>query len=110
MAKPLLTERKTIYFSHSFSPVFRELTKVDPPTNIDDILAAPKGSGCLMGGIHGMFLAQYEVLRENGHTPSEAFNETIEEATQSLYPLVGKYGMDYMYDACSTTARIFFFF
>lgn len=42
-----------------------------------------------MGGIHGMFLAQYEVLRERGHTPSEAFNETVEEATQSLYPLVG---------------------
>merc|ERR1712227_883395 len=63
------------------------------------------GRGCLMGGIHGMFLAQYEVLRENGHTPSEAFNETVEEATQSLYPLIGKYGMDYMYDACSTTAR-----
>lgn len=61
--------------------------------------------GCLMGGIHGMFLAQYTVLRENGHTPSEAFNETVEESTQSLYPMVGKYGMDYMYDACSTTAR-----
>lgn len=164
--KPLLTEGKTLYFSHGFSPVFNELTKVDPPTNIDVILAAPKGSGrtvrslfkegrginssyavwndvtgkaeekaiamavaigsgyvyqttfekevysdlygergCLMGGIHGMFLAQYEVLRENGHSPSEAFNETVEEATQSLYPLVGKYGMDYMYDACSTTAR-----
>lgn len=42
-----------------------------------------------MGGIHGMFLAQYEVLRERGHTPSEAFNETVEEATQSLYPLIG---------------------
>lgn len=40
--------------------------------------------GALMGGIHGMFLAQYEVLRERGHTPSEAFNETVEEATQSL--------------------------
>jgi ketol-acid reductoisomerase len=61
--------------------------------------------GCLMGGIHGMFLAQYEVLRERGHTPSEAFNETVEEATQSLYPLIGGKGMDYMYDACSTTAR-----
>jgi ketol-acid reductoisomerase len=58
-----------------------------------------------MGGIHGMFLAQYEVLRERGHSPSEAFNETVEEATQSLYPLIGKYGMDYMYEACSTTAR-----
>ncbi|KAH9831499.1 Ketol-acid reductoisomerase, mitochondrial [Teratosphaeria destructans] len=61
--------------------------------------------GCLMGGIHGMFLAQYEVLRENGHSPSEAFNETVEEATQSLYPLIGANGMDYMYAACSTTAR-----
>ncbi|KAG7665651.1 ILV5 [[Candida] subhashii] len=164
--KPLLTEGKTLYFSHGFSPVFKDLTHVEPPSNIDVILAAPKGSGrtvrslfkegrginssyavwndvtgkaeekaialavavgsgyvyqttferevnsdlygergCLMGGIHGMFLAQYEVLRENGHTPSEAFNETVEEATQSLYPLIGKYGMDYMYDACSTTAR-----
>ncbi|ODV85077.1 hypothetical protein CANARDRAFT_28791 [[Candida] arabinofermentans NRRL YB-2248] len=163
---PLLTEGKTLYFSHGFSPVFSNLTNVVPPKNIDVILAAPKGSGrtvrslfkegrginssyavwndvtgkaeekaialavavgsgyvyettfekevnsdlygergCLMGGIHGMFLAQYEVLRENGHSPSEAFNETVEEATQSLYPLVGKYGMDYMYDACSTTAR-----
>merc|ERR1712125_108938 len=61
--------------------------------------------GCLMGGIHGMFLAQYEVLRENGHSPSEAFNETVEEATQSLNPLIGQNGMDYMYAACSTTAR-----
>lgn len=52
-----------------------------------------------------MFLAQYQVLRENGHTPSEAFNETVEEATQSLYPLIGAKGMDYMYAACSTTAR-----
>ena len=52
-----------------------------------------------------MFLAQYEVLRKNGHSPSEAFNETVEEATQSLFPLIGKHGMDYMYNACSTTAR-----
>lgn len=58
-----------------------------------------------MGGIHGMFLAQYDVLRERGHSPSEAFNETVEEATQSLYPLIGAHGMDYMYAACSTTAR-----
>jgi ketol-acid reductoisomerase len=69
-------------------------------------------------------LAQYQVLRKNGHTPSEAFNETVEEATQSLYPLIGQkgsgllsisilfslltqipYSMDYMYNACSTTAR-----
>ena len=52
-----------------------------------------------------MFLAQYKVLRENGHSPSEAFNETVEEATQSLFPLIGEKGMDYMYNACSTTAR-----
>jgi len=61
--------------------------------------------GCLMGGIQGMFKAQYDVLRENGHSPSEAFNETCEEALMSLYPLVGEHGMDYMYKACSTTAR-----
>ncbi|KAL9630160.1 MAG: hypothetical protein Q9164_006558 [Protoblastenia rupestris] len=164
--KPQLTEGKTLYFSHGFSPVFKDLTKVDVPTNIDVILVAPKGSGrtvrtlfregrginssvavyqdvtgkaeekaialgvavgsgylykttfekevysdlygergCLMGGIHGMFLAQYEVLRERGHSPSEAFNETVEEATQSLYPLIGANGMDWMYAACSTTAR-----
>lgn len=157
---------KTLYFSHGFSPVFKDLTKVDVPKNIDVILIAPKGSGrtvrslfregrginssvavyqdvtgkaeekaiamgvaigsgylykttfekevysdlygergCLMGGIHGMFLAQYEVLRERGHSPSEAFNETVEEATQSLYPLIGANGMDWMYEACSTTAR-----
>lgn len=54
--------------------------------------------GVLMGGIQGMFLAQYKVLRENGHSPSEAFNETVEEATQSLFPLIGQYGMDYMYN------------
>lgn len=136
--KPQLVEGKTLYFSHGFSPVFKEKTKVDVPTNIDVILCAPKGSGrtvrslfregrginssfavfqdvtgkakekaiamgvaigsgylyettfekevysdlygergCLMGGIHGMFLAQYEVLRERGHSPSEAFNETV---------------------------------
>ncbi|KAK4503983.1 hypothetical protein PRZ48_004898 [Zasmidium cellare] len=164
--KPLLTKGKTLYFSHGFSPIFKDQTKVEPPKDIDVILVAPKGSGrtvrtlfregrginssvavfqdvtgkaqekaialgtaigsgymymttfekevysdlygergCLMGGIHGMFLAQYEVLRENGHSPSEAFNETVEEATQSLYPLIGQNGMDYMYAACSTTAR-----
>ncbi|KOS21431.1 Ketol-acid reductoisomerase [Escovopsis weberi] len=164
--KPQLTEGKTLYFSHGFSPVFSDLTKVDVPKNIDVILCAPKGSGrtvrslfregrginasfavyqdvtgkaeekavalgvavgagylykttfekevysdlygergCLMGGIHGMFLAQYQVLRERGHSPSEAFNETVEEATQSLYPLIGANGMDWMFNACSTTAR-----
>ncbi|CED82467.1 ketol-acid reductoisomerase [Phaffia rhodozyma] len=163
---PLITKGKTLYFSHGFSVVYKDDTHVVPPTDVDVILVAPKGSGrtvrtlfkegrginssvavfqdvtgkakekavaigiavgsgylyettferevisdlygergVLMGGIQGMFLAQYEVLRENGHTPSEAFNETVEEATQSLFPLIGKYGMDYMYNACSTTAR-----
>ena len=61
--------------------------------------------GSLMGAIQGLLLAQYEVLRENGHTPSEAFNETVEELTQSLMPLFAKNGMDWMYANCSTTAQ-----
>ncbi|BFZ54500.1 Bifunctional acetohydroxyacid reductoisomerase [Savitreella phatthalungensis] len=163
---PLITKGKTLYFSHGFSIVYAEDTKVVAPKDVDVILVAPKGSGrtvrslfkegrginasiavhqdvtgkaeekaralavavgagymykttfekevysdlygergCLMGGLQGMFMAQYEVLRERGHSPSEAFNETVEEATQSLYPLVGQKGMDYMFNACSTTAR-----
>jgi len=61
--------------------------------------------GVLMGAIYGLWLAQYETLRERGHSPSEAFNETVEEATQSLYPLIGENGMDWMYANCSTTAQ-----
>lgn len=61
--------------------------------------------GSLMGAIQGLLLAQYEVLREHGHTPSEAFNETVEELTQSLMPLFAKKGMDWMYANCSTTAQ-----
>jgi ketol-acid reductoisomerase len=61
--------------------------------------------GVLMGAIYGLWLAQYEVLRAHGHSPSEAFNETVEEATQSLYPLIGENGMDWMYANCSTTAQ-----
>lgn len=61
--------------------------------------------GVLMGAIYGLWLAQYEVLRANGHSPSEAFNETVEEATQSLYPLIAENGMDWMYANCSTTAQ-----
>jgi len=61
--------------------------------------------GALMGAIQGLFLAQYETLREHGHSPSEAFNETVEEFTQSLLPMVGKNGMDWMYANCSTTAQ-----
>ncbi|KAJ7914879.1 ketol-acid reductoisomerase [Mycena leptocephala] len=157
---PLITKGKTLYFSHGFSIVYKEDTKVIAPPDVDVILVAPKGSGRTVRtlfkegrGINssvavfqdvtgkakeraialgvaigsgymydttfekevysdlygergvGLFLAQYQVLRKNGHTPSEAFNETVEEATQSLYPLVGQYGMDYMYNACSTTAR-----
>ena len=58
-----------------------------------------------MGAIQGLFAAQYEVLREHGHTPSEAFNETVEELTQSLMPLFAAKGMDWMYANCSTTAQ-----
>lgn len=61
--------------------------------------------GVLMGALGGMIEAQYEVLREKGHSPSEAFNETVEELTQSLVPLVGEKGMDWMYGNCSTTAQ-----
>jgi ketol-acid reductoisomerase len=61
--------------------------------------------GTLMGAIQGILLAQYEVLRANGHSPSEAFNETVEELTQSLMPLFAERGMDWMYANCSTTAQ-----
>ena len=61
--------------------------------------------GVLMGCIAGVMEAQYNLLRKQGHSPSEAFNETVEEATQSLYPLIGKNGMDWMYANCSTTAQ-----
>ncbi len=61
--------------------------------------------GTLMGAIQGIFAAQYEVLRANGHSPSEAFNETVEELTQSLMPLIAENGMDWMYANCSTTAQ-----
>ncbi|MBK9733734.1 MAG: ketol-acid reductoisomerase [Saprospiraceae bacterium] len=61
--------------------------------------------GTLMGAIQGIFEAQYNVLRKNGHSPSEAFNETVEELTESLMPLVAENGMDWMYGNCSTTAQ-----
>ncbi len=164
--KPFLTAGKALYFSHGFSIVYSDQTGVIPPTDIDVILVAPKGSGTtvrrlflegkginasyavhqdatgrarqraealgiaigsgylfpttfqkevfsdltgergvLMGAIYGLWLAQYEVLRAQGHSPSEAFNETVEEATQSLYPLIAENGMDWMYANCSTTAQ-----
>jgi len=61
--------------------------------------------GILMGALAGMFEAQYNVLRKHGHTPSEAFNETVEELTQSLMPLVAENGMDWMYANTSVTAQ-----
>jgi len=61
--------------------------------------------GVLMGALAGVMEAQYNVLRKNGHTPSEAFNETVEELTQSLIRLVGQNGMDWMYANCSATAQ-----
>jgi len=61
--------------------------------------------GVLLGAIAGLMKAQYDTLRAMGHSPSEAFNETVEEATQSLYPLMGKNGVDWMIASCSTTAQ-----
>lgn len=61
--------------------------------------------GSLMGAIQGLFAAQYDLLRRRGHSPSEAFNESVEELTQSLMPLVAENGMDWMYANCSTTAQ-----
>lgn len=61
--------------------------------------------GILMGALAGLFEAQYNVLRKNGHSPSEAFNETVEELTQSLMPLVAEKGMDWMFANTSVTAQ-----
>ena len=164
--KENLKEGDTLYFSHGFGIIFRDDTNIIPPSNVNVVLVAPKGSGLtvrnhflegrginssyaifqdfngsakdiaiatafaigsghlfettfekevhsdltgercvLMGLIQGAFLAQYEVLREKGHSPSEAYNETIEEALESLYPLVSEKGMDWMFSNCSTTAQ-----
>ncbi len=155
-----------LYFSHGFSIVYRNQTKVVPPDDVDVIMVAPKGSGTsvrrnflsgaginssfavaqdytgraqerclaigigigsgylfptsfekevfsdltgergvLMGALAGIMEAQYDVLRHHGHTPSEAFNETVEELTQSLIRLVDENGMDWMYANCSATAQ-----
>ncbi len=61
--------------------------------------------GVLMGALAGIMDAQYQVLRQHGHSPSEAFNETVEELTQSLIRLVDENGMDWMYANCSATAQ-----
>ena len=77
-----------------------------PTTFANEVYSDLTGErGVLMGAIAGIMKAQYDVLRAKGHSPSEAFNETVEEATQSLYPLVGKNGMDWMFASCSTTAQ-----
>ncbi|MDA8141133.1 MAG: ketol-acid reductoisomerase [Desulfobacteraceae bacterium] len=155
-----------LYFSHGFSIVYKDQTKIIPQKDIDVILVAPKGSGrnvrlnfldgsginssyaifqdatgrakertlavgiaigsgylfpttfeqevysdltgergVLMGCLAGVMEAQYNLLRKHGHSPSEAFNETVEELTQSLIRLVAENGMDWMYANCSTTAQ-----
>ncbi|UGS22282.1 ketol-acid reductoisomerase [Flavobacterium cyclinae] len=164
--KKYLTAGKTLYFSHGFGITFNEKTGIVPPSDVDVILVAPKGSGTslrrlflkgeginssiavyqdatgrakdkaialgigvgsgylfetdfkkevysdltgergiLMGALAGLFEAQYNVLRKNGHSPSEAFNETVEELTQSLMPLVAENGMDWMFANTSVTAQ-----
>jgi ketol-acid reductoisomerase len=155
-----------LYFSHGFGIVYREQTGIVPPSFVDVVLVAPKGSGTsvranflagsginssfaihqdytgrawertiaagiaigsgylfpttfenevysdltgergvLMGALAGVMEAQYNTLRAHGHSPSEAFNETVEELTQSLIRLVAQNGMDWMYANCSTTAQ-----
>jgi ketol-acid reductoisomerase len=155
-----------LYFSHGFSIVYKDQTKVIPPDNVDVIMVAPKGSGTslrrnflsgeginasfaifqdatgrakerclalgigigagylfpttfesevfsdlvgergvLMGALAGIMEAQYDTLRKHGHSPSEAFNETVEELTESLIRLVSENGMDWMYSNCSATAQ-----
>lgn len=164
--KRCLRPGDALYFSHGFSIVYQDQTKVIPPKNVDVIMVAPKGSGTsvrrnylsgaginasfavgqdatgrarercialgiaigsgylfpttfqrevhsdltgergvLMGALAGIMDAQYAVLRKNGHSPSEAFNETVEELTESLIRLVGENGMDWMYANCSATAQ-----
>jgi len=71
-----------------------------------EVISDLTGERCiLMGMIQAAFSAQYKVLRENGHSPLEAYNETVEEALNSLYPLISQNGMEWMYRNCSTTAQ-----
>jgi len=164
--KTCLREGDALYFSHGFSITYKDQTGVVPPSDVDVILVAPKGSGrtvrtnflagsginssyavfqdatgralertlavgidigsgylfpttfekevhsdltgergVLMGCLAGVMEAQYALLRKHGHSPSEAFNETVEELTQSLIRLVAENGMDWMFGNCSTTAQ-----
>jgi len=164
--EPCLDPGDALYFSHGFSIVYKDQTKVVPPEHVDVIMVAPKGSGLnvrrnflsgaginasfavhqdhtgrarerclalgiaigsgylfpttfrkevysdltgergvLMGALAGIMEAQYDTLRRHGHSPSEAFNETVEELTQSLIRLVDEQGMDWMFSNCSQTAQ-----
>ena len=164
--KKQLKPGKALYFSHGFSIVYKDQTRIIPLKDVDVIMVAPKGSGTslrrnflsgaginssftifqdatgrarercialgiaigsgylfpttfekevysdlvgergvLMGALAGIMEAQYETLRRHGHTPSEAFNETVEELTESLIKLVAENGMDWMYANCSATAQ-----
>ncbi|MDK1028578.1 MAG: ketol-acid reductoisomerase [Anaerolineae bacterium] len=77
-----------------------------PTTFKDEVYSDLTGErGILIGALSGVMEAQYNVLRKHGHSPSEAFNETVEELTQSLILLVAENGMDWMYANCSTTAQ-----
>ncbi len=77
-----------------------------PTTFENEVISDLTGErGVLMGALAGIMEAQYDVLRKNGHSPSEAFNETVEELTQSLIRLVDENGMDWMYSNCSATAQ-----
>ena len=77
-----------------------------PTTFEDEVYSDLVGErGVLMGCLAGVMEAQYNILRKHGHSPSEAFNETVEELTQSLIRLVAENGMDWMYYHCSTTAQ-----
>jgi ketol-acid reductoisomerase len=94
----------------SFS-VFQDFTGIGsgylfPTTFEKEVYSDLTGErGVLMGALAGIMDAQYKVLRDNGHSPSEAFNETVEELTQSLIRLVDENGMDWMYSNCSATAQ-----
>jgi ketol-acid reductoisomerase len=77
-----------------------------PTTFANEVYSDLTGErGILMGALDGVMEAQYETLRAHGHSPSEAFNETVEELTQSLIRLVAQNGMDWMFGNCSTTAQ-----
>ena len=77
-----------------------------PTTFENEVVSDLTGErGVLMGALAGVMEAQYNTLRAHGHSPSEAFNETVEELTQSLIGLVAQNGMDWMFANCSTTAQ-----